>query len=263
MAMKDATLFESAPPHTTAVQLPVGYVDPDGRIYRDATLRKLRGSDEVLLYDTSLTGADLVTRLLERCVVRLGPFSPVDAAVLGQLTSADRNYLLFELRRITFGDEWRAVYGCPACEAVIRRSEDLSGFAVRRLGEHEKPADIEVELEDGYQDRSGATHRKVVVRLPRGIDEAFVARLADEDLLQARDALLVRCIRQFGTLTRAALEGYGVKILRELALGDRHRLQRALEAATPGVEFQRQIECPDCGLGFEAIADVTDFFVGS
>jgi hypothetical protein len=261
--MDDIDLIESAPPHTVAVQLPVGYTDGEGRVYRDAALRKLRGSDETLLYDGSLTGAELVTRLLQRCVVRLGPFAPVDPALVAHLTSADRNYLLYELRRITFGDEWRAVYTCPACEAVVRRTEDLGTFMVRRLEENEKLEDVVVELEEGFQDRTGATHRKVVARLPHGGDEAFVARLADTDLLQARDALLVRCIRQFGSLPRAALESYGVKILRELPLGDRQRLQRAFEQATPGVQFQRLVDCPNCGLEFEAVADVTDFFVGN
>ncbi len=261
--MDNTELLEFAPPHTVTVSLPVGYTDAEGRIHRDAALRKLRGSDEAVLYDTSLTGAELVTRLLQRCVTRLGSFAPVDAALIAQLTSADRNYLLYEVRRITFGDEWRAVYACPACETVVRRTEDLATFSVRRLGENEQPADLAVELEDGFQDRTGATHRKVIARLPRGTDEAFVARLADTDLLQARDALLLRCIRQFGSLPRAALEGYGVKILRELPLGDRQRLQHAFEQATPGVEFQRRVDCPACGLEFEAVADVADFFVGS
>lgn len=258
--MTDLGLLESAPPRTMAVRLPVGHGEPQGRVHREAALRKLRGSDEALLYDANLTGAELVTQLLHRCVVRLGPFAPVEAALIEQLTSADRNYLLYELRRLTFGDEWRAVYVCPACETRVPRTEDLSTFTVRRLAEGETVPDIVLDLEDGYQDRSGATHRRVVARLPAGGDEAFVARLADTDPLQARDALVVRCIRQFGSLSRAALEAYGVKVLRELTLGDRRRLQRAFEDANPGVQFQRQVLCPECGLEFQAVADVTDFF---
>jgi len=261
--MDGTDVLESAPPRTVVVQLPVGYTDAQGRNHRDVALRKLRGCDEALLYDASVTGAELVTRLLHSCVVSIGSFSPVEPALFDQLTSADRNYLLYELRRITFGDDWLAVYACPACETIVRRTEDLSSFVVRRLADGEAPRDVEVELEDGYQDRGGVTHRRIVARLPRGGDEAFVARFADADLFQARDALLVRCIRQFGTLSRAALEGYGAKILRELTLGDRQRLQRALTDATPGVEFQRSVSCPECGMEFEAVADITDFFVGS
>jgi len=255
--------IESAPPHLVVVRVPVGYTDAQGRTHREAALRKLRGSDEALLYDASVTGAELVTRLLQSCVTSLGPFAPVQSTLVEQLTSADRNYLLYELRRITFGDEWHAAYVCPACETTVRRTEDLSSFTVRRLAEGEKLRDVEVELQDGYQDRSGATHRTVVARLPCGSDETFVARFADVDLMQARDALLARCIRQFGSLTRAALEAYGAKILRELTLGDRQRLQRAFAEATPGVEFERAVACPECGLEFTAVADITDFFVGS
>lgn len=262
-ATDGSQLLEAAPPRTVAVRLPVGYGDAQGKAHRDVSLRKLRGSDEALLYDATVNGAELVTRLLHSCVTSLGGFPTVEPAFLEQLTSADRNYLLFELRRITFGDEWHAVYGCPACETTVRRTEDLSTFAVRRLADGEAPHDIEVELEDGYQDRSGATHRTIVARLPRGSDEAFVARFPDLDLTQARDAILVRCIRQFGSLSRAALDGYGAQVLRDLTLGDRRRLQRAVAEATPGVEFERSVLCPECGLEFTAIADVTDFFVGS
>ena len=49
-------------------------------------------------------------------------------------------------------------------------------------------------------------------------------------------------------------------VQRDLTLGDRRRLQRAFEAAAPGVQFQRPVECPECGLSFEAVTDVSDFF---
>ncbi len=256
----DLTLLDAAPPRTVSVQLPVGHRDAQGGVHREAALRKLRGGDEALLYETALNGADIVTRILERCVVRLGAFTPVTTALAEQLTSGDRNYLLFELRRLTFGDEWRAVYACPACETVVRWIEDLSTFTVRRLEGGEPVPEIVVELEDGYQDRAGTTHRRVIARLPVGVDEAFVARFPEADFLQARDALLLRCIRQFGSLSRVALEGHGVSILRNLTLGDRLRLQRAFEDATPGVQFRRRVPCPECRLEFEAVADVTDFF---
>lgn len=245
---------------TVDVQLPVGLRDAQGALHRNAALRKMRGSDEALLYDATPNGADVVTRIIESCVVRLGTFTPVTTALAEQMVSADRNYLLFELRRLTFGDEWRAAYACPACEAVVRWTEDLATFPVRRVEDGAPLPEVVVELEDGYQDRAGATHRRVVARLPGGADEAFVARFPDADFLEARDALLLRCIRQFGSLSRVALEGNGVSILRNLTLGDRLRLQQAFEEATPGVQFKRRVTCPECRLEFEAVADVTDFF---
>jgi hypothetical protein len=261
--MDDALLFDAAPATTVDVQLPIGFTDASGATHRDAALRKLRGSDEALFYDTSLSGAQLVTELLRACVTRIGTMSPLAAVKLEQLYSVDRNFLLFMLRRITFGDDWQAVYSCPACDAAVRVNEDLSEFAIRSAGGDDAARAIHMELEDGYQDRTGTTHRELAIRLPRGTDESFVATLAESDIRQARDALLVRCIDRFGTLPRAALESYGVKIVRELTLGDRRRIQRALDDATPGVDFKRTVRCTTCALEFDAIADVTDFFGGS
>lgn len=258
--MDDLLLLAPAPAESHAIVLPVGFTDPAGRRHQEASLRKLRGTEEALFYDTRLSGAELVTELLRACLTRLGPVTFVESTHAVRLCSIDRNYILFELRRITFGDGWRAVYHCPACEAAVRVSEDLGIFPIRRLDPGEALGAVTVELQDGYRDRTGAVHRRVVIRFPTGEDEQFVSGLAETDFWQARDALLVRCITEFGTVPTAALEGYGVKILRGLTLGDRRRLQQALDAATPGVDFRRTVQCRACTLEFEAIADITDFF---
>jgi len=259
--MDDLLLAEpDAPAGMAEVVLPIGYRDGTGRVHRRVALRKLRGIDEALFHDTTLNGARLVSALLQSTVLRLGEIASPGAALLSQLYSADRNYLLFELRRITFGDAWLALYRCPTCDSTVRLTEELSSFTVRRLSEEQQAPDVVVDLEDGYRDRAGVPHLHLVLRLPRGDDEEFVSSLAETDLWQARDALIVRCIRQFGTLPRAALEAFGVKILRELTLSDRRQIQRALEETTPGINFRRALRCAKCGAEFDAIADVTDFF---
>ena len=97
--------------------------------------------------------------------------------------------------------------------------------------------------------------------MPRGIDEEFVAPMLEKDPVKTQDALLLRCIKRFGTLPKAALEAYGVKVLRDLTMGDRQRLQKAFNGQTPGVNFQRTIVCPQCGTTFQGIMDLSNFFV--
>ena len=78
--------------------------------------------------------------------------------------------------------------------------------------------------------------------------------------MKAQDALLLRCIARFGELSRATLEAYGVKILRDLTMGDRQRIQAALGQNAPGVNFQRTIDCGSCGSRFQGVLDVSNFF---
>src|SRR5262245_22681542 len=101
------------------VALPVGYIDEDnGRVHREATVRKMTGNEEALLADPKLrgNGGKLITALLAACVTALDEVEKVTPAVIRGLFSADRNYLLLELRRLTFGDEMEAHYRCPRCQ---------------------------------------------------------------------------------------------------------------------------------------------------
>lgn len=242
------------------VVLPVGYRDESGIVHRQAALRKMRGHEEALLYDSALNASQLVTELLVSCLIRLGTIEPVDASVVRQLYTADRNYLLLELRRITLGDWLRASYHCPACGSEGAFNENLSQIEVRWLDEGAVLEDIHVQLADGYEDRDGKLHTDLVLTLPRGTDEEFVTPMVKTDVLKARDALILRCIKTFGTLPKAALEGYGVKILRDLTLGDRRLIHHALSKQAPGVNFQRMVRCEQCGTTFEAVLDISDFF---
>ena len=220
----------------------------------------MRGHEEALLYDLSLTAGQLVTELIRSCLVRLGDLASVDSDVVSQLYTADRNYLLLELRLITLGDRLRTSYLCPRCGGDVSVMEDLSQIEVRRLDEGQTLADITLELEDGYVDRDGTLHTELALTLPRGVDEEFVSPMAAKDPLKAQDALILRCIKRFGTLPKAALEAYGVKILRDLTLGDRQRLHQALNGQMPGVDFYRSVRCGQCGTTFEGVLDVSNFF---
>jgi hypothetical protein len=241
------------------VLLPIGYNAEDGQAHRRAWIRKMRGHEEALLYDASLGAGRLVTELIRGCLIRLGSIEPVGAEVVSRLFSADRNYLMVEIRRATLGDRLPAAYPCPSCGTAIRTVEDLSTLPVRRLAEGEALGEITVELEDGSVDREGTVHTTVVLGLPRGEDEDFVAPMLERDPLKARDSLLLRCIRRFGTLPRAALEAYGVRLLRDLTLGDRRRIQHALSAGAPGVDLLRTLACVACGTRSEHLLDVSDF----
>ncbi|MDD9972213.1 MAG: hypothetical protein OXR73_38560 [Myxococcales bacterium] len=242
------------------VELPVGYRDRSGSVHRDLHLRKITGVEEELLYDAALNAGELVSELLAACTLRLGDLAAVDRGVMAKLHVADRNFALLSLRRLTLGDRLTARYCCPHCDAVHGYTEDLADLPVRRLDHAEAVADATVELEDGYRDDKGTLHRKVVLGAPVGADEEFVASFSDRDPVRARDALVLRCIRSFGALPHAALDAYGVELLRALTLGDRQRLASAVNELTLGPDFRRQLNCGQCGRDFEALLDTSGFF---
>ncbi|PID85211.1 MAG: hypothetical protein CSB13_09195 [Chloroflexi bacterium] len=243
------------------VNLPIGYSDQDGHLHREATLRKMRGYDEELLYDENLNAGQLVTQLLASCIQRLGDIEVLDADIISELYTADRNYLLLELRRITLGNSLSSAHQCPQCGQSVTVVDDLSELEVTRLKRNHHLREITLTLEDGYEDRKGEVHRQMVLGLPKGWDEEFVAPMVRRNPLKAQDVLLLRCIKQFGSLSKEVLESYGVKILRELTIGDRQQIQHALSDGVPGVNFQRSLQCNTCGNRFEGMMDISGFFV--
>jgi hypothetical protein len=243
------------------VELPVGYVDADGRPHRKVHLRKMTGQEEALLADKKLrqNGARLVTEVLASCVRQLGDISPVTRPIISQLSSPDRNFLLLELRKVTFGQELESTYVCPSCAGHTTMVQDLETLPLRRLnGEYTK--EIVVELEDGYEDKGGEVHTTMVFRLPTGEDEERTASTVKENASQGMNALLTRCLTGLGTMPAPRREALGTKLISDLTMSDRARIERTMRAEMPGVDMTQKILCENCGRSFQSSLDLTRFF---
>ncbi|NNF58456.1 MAG: hypothetical protein HKN04_09460 [Rhodothermaceae bacterium] len=246
---------------TFEFDLPVGYVDPEGRLHRTVVLRKMTGREEALMADRAYqrNGGKLVTDLLHSCIVRLGDLTRNGRTTVARLYSADRNYLLLKLRSITFGSELETTYTCPNCNETIQQTEDLDALPVNLVADAASPDEVYVDLEDGYVDREDQVHVSLRLRLPTGEDEEAVAPQLRKNASLGKNALLARCLRSLGDVPRQRLEAMGPKILADLTMSDRRRIDRALNEHAPGVDLTRQIDCPNCGHEFKTTMDLSRF----
>ncbi len=245
----------------TTVSLPVGLTDEegDGEPVREVTLRKMTGNEEALLGDVRLrrNGGKLVTALVAACARVDGKALSLEQA--RRLSAADRNFLLLELRRLTFGDEMDARYACPRCGESTIVTEDLSELPVRTVEDGAAEDEIEVLLDDGYRGPDGDVHHELVFGLPTGEDEE-AASGREHNPSRQRDLLLTRCLRRVGDLEPRRVRALGPRILADLSMGDRRLVQRALEEGAPGPDLTRSIVCDSCGEEFRALLDMSHFF---
>lgn len=242
------------------LELPVGHLDEDGVLHRTARLRKMTGHEEALLADRKLrkNGGKLVTELLGSCLRSVGT-KKASPKLAASLSSADRNFLLLELRKITFGSELDARYTCPACGEVSEVREDLEELPVRRSDGDAHP-EVVVELVDGYEDNEGNVYDRAVFRLPTGSDEERIAGELKENASRGMNALLARCLVALGDMPSKVREALGTKLFADLTLQDRARIERALREQMPGVDLRREIECGSCDHRFSVSLDLTSFF---
>lgn len=98
--------------------LPRGYVDVDGVVHREGTMRLATARDELLpLLDPKVKEheAFLTLLLLGRVVTRLGTLPRVDDQVIGGLWATDLAFLQDLYRRINTEGSTMAEVSCPSC----------------------------------------------------------------------------------------------------------------------------------------------------
>jgi hypothetical protein len=211
--------------------LPGGLALDDGPPLTTAVLRPIDGfAEEWLAHASEAPSAVKVTRLLSACLVSLDD-QAVTTELVRRLLVGDRDYLMLQLRRLTFGDEVMAVLTCPECgepmDVSFRASEAPVEARTQTTSSHA------ITIED----------RTVRFRLPTGGDqEALLGMEVDA----AADQLLQRCMCDDGG--------------RPLTAEEREAVIASMEQLAPQVELELDLTCPECSHEFIAPFDTTTFF---
>lgn len=103
--------------------LPLGYVDSDGNIHRDGTMRLATAGDEIMpLNDPRVqkNPAYLVLILLSRVVMRLEGVAQITPKVIESLFASDLAYLQALYNKLNSVENGHAPATCPNCEHVFQ-----------------------------------------------------------------------------------------------------------------------------------------------
>lgn len=98
--------------------LPRGYVDADGRVHREGTMRLATARDELIpLLDPKVRENDafLSLVLLARVVSKLGDIPAIDDQVMGGLWATDLAFLQDLYRQINSEGHTLIEVTCPSC----------------------------------------------------------------------------------------------------------------------------------------------------
>jgi len=214
--------------------LPFGLVDATGRRARKAVLTSLTGHGEMMSAgDDNPFRAALA--LLASCTVQIGAVrdAELDAGRLGELIPLDRDYLLLQLDRWTFGDARVQTVECPraACGRRIDVQFSLSSIDWPAVPDTAVGA---YALADG---------RTVAFRLPTAEDQVALHGLAASAL---EAAFLTRCVRE-GEVGAAALLAMPAAV--------RAGVVRHIVAASPALDLAVPLECVACRHPFRFVFD--------
>lgn len=103
--------------------LPQGYVDPEGNVHQEGTMRLATAYDEIAPIRDPRVQANpgyLVIILLSRVIVRLGTMQQINPKVIENLFSADLVYLQDLYQRINQNGHNRFLVTCPHCSGQFQ-----------------------------------------------------------------------------------------------------------------------------------------------
>lgn len=110
--------------------LPTGYIDAEGGVHKEGTMRLATGGDEIHSQrDARVQNnpAFLVVVLLARVVTRLGGLEVVNPKVIEGLFAADLAYLQDLYNRLNAPQPRRLGVSCPQCRHGFEVEADLAG----------------------------------------------------------------------------------------------------------------------------------------
>jgi hypothetical protein len=98
--------------------LPCGYLDANGTLHRDGTMRRATAADEILpLKDPRVVNnaSYLIVILLARVVTRLGSVEQVNTKVVEDMYATDLAYLQQLYNRVNSLEDSAPQAVCPSC----------------------------------------------------------------------------------------------------------------------------------------------------
>ncbi|WP_019629579.1 hypothetical protein [Actinomadura atramentaria] len=249
------------PAHHTSghVDLVGGFFDGEGQLVRHATVRELTGEHEERIAKArqSRNSARMLATLLECGVERLGD-QEATPKLLRKLLIGDRDQLILEIRRATYGNELEfPAAECPHCNGKVDLELTLDDIPTRHLDTPED-RNFTVPLRRG---------RVANVRLPIGEDQEALLELSGNNasLAEQNTLLLSRTVKSFtepdGSETQAA--GIPAMVRERLSMPDRAAILKALNDRRPGPRYDELSFTHDaCGEEVELPVTVSDLFLG-
>lgn len=239
-------------------RLPGGYAlgNDFANVRYDAEVRELTGADEEAITKARSGGVGtFITTLLACGTVSVGDEAS-GPTVLDNLLLGDRDMLLLEIRRATYGEEivWER-YSCPWCGEEFRLAVTLDEIPIRSL---EDPSQriFEVELRRG---------RKAFVRLPVGSDQKAILAVVDRATESEQNTLLLsRCLISVVEAdgSENAVTG-NPEFARSLGIVDRKSILDAIEEKQPGPQYNDVKFLHDsCGKEVPLMISAGDLFQG-
>ena len=254
------------------ILLPCGLVEEDGTINRECVITEMTGKTQALMgrRDLQKQPDRLLRQILQNCLVSFAGRDVISDAILTDMFIGDRDFILFEVRRLSLGNDFDVRAKCSSCEEAISEGLNLADVEVFDLPVPDDPGSgvtmKPVSLEEGADPK---LTRVWTVKSPDGRYTVRGRYPTVGDLEAADDKNQVTAVYKILNKTLFSIEEDGEK--HESPLGMQffesapmvlvNYLSSLLVTNNGGPEVIRQLTCGSCDQENTVRVESANFFV--
>lgn len=225
-------------------QLPLG-VTTASDVIKSVVLRPMTAGTrrKMLNRDTARNASKSLTSILMDCCDSIGG-SPVNERDINNLVLGDRDYMLFEIRRLSLGNIINASTQCPKCEEKIEFQVDMGNVPIRRL-EQGKHYELENTL-PVFKVKNADIKVEAICRFPNAVDQSAMLNLMKNDPLGANYLLYSKVMRKWSRDGQVVQGPYTQVFVDSMTVPEIEWFERAFADAQPGPDWAARIPCTSC-----------------
>lgn len=210
----------------------------DGKILvRPITFRE----EQLMVSPRIIKTGQVVSALLRECVKT--PNVDVD-----NLLSADRMFLFYYLRSISYGPEYEYSAQCPHCSTNALYVVDLSSLDVVYADPNKDREPIDIYLP--------VSKRHVKLRYSRGYDE----NIQIQKMVDGGEYTLIDTLVRLTVDIDGIPQQYWYKFYENLSVKDSYALKTSSSGRDIGIKTNTQLTCKSCGQKFDSDVPITANF---
>lgn len=167
-----------------------------------------------------------------------------------QLLSGDRLFLLFMIRKYTYGSSYGFKIKCPSCDLAFRKEINIpDDLEVNELNESDSPP---------FYTKLSDEKTEIGFRLLTGEDEVEIDRFRTKQfkkgMIKGDPSYTYTIARHIVSIDRKEISLLDAKAFVEEMNGmDSTLLRNAIRDKEPGVSREVEFECPQCGYDIETM----------
>lgn len=243
--------FEDAKSSYNTFELPTGYLDTNTQeLIKTVVLKEMTGEEEDLLANPKINAFFKMNKLMQNCTESIGQYTDKEkvADILKSLVANDRHFIIYKIRQITFGDNYKFQVECPECKKSQVGVVKISSIEIPSLKDPKK------RLYTGILPKSGMEYCwKVIDGKAEDISKGLNPNASKESMFSI---MLLQRVQSLGG------SKVDLKTLKKLSSVDRSHLRNEIIETEGRVDDNIDMECKFCGTEFDVEADIAkqEFF---